>query len=215
MGPDGSANGGYTCGRVAALVGAPAVEVTLRLPPPLERALAIECDGQTVRLLDGDALVAEGKPGEVDPTPPAVSFAEAERASGHSLAAEEHEFPRCFVCGPLRQPGDGLRIMPGPVRDGVVAAPWVVREASPEVVWAAIDCVGAFATGAVGSRGSAVLGRMTARIDRLPTDGEACVVVGWSLGADGRKLHAGTALLGAGGAPCAVSRQVWIVPRPV
>ncbi len=48
---------------------------------------------------------------------------------------------------------------------------------------------------------------MAARIDRLPADGEACVVVGWSLGAEGRKLYAGTALLGADGVPCAVSRQ--------
>ena len=213
MGPDGSANGGYTGGLVAALVDAEAVEVTLRLPPPLETALAVERDGEVVRVLDGEAVVAEGRPGSVDVEPPAVSPDEAGRAATGSLGAEEHEFPRCFVCGPLRDPGDGLRILPGPVREGVVAAPWTAREAAPEIVWAAIDCIGAFATGAVGLRGSAVLGRMTARIDRLPADGEACVVVGWSLGADGRKLHAGTALLGADGAPCALSLQVWIGPR--
>jgi hypothetical protein len=213
MGPDGSANGGYTCGRVAAYVDADAVEVTLRLPPPLETPLAVERDGDAVRVLDGEALVAEGRPGSVDVEPPQVSFAEAEQASGHSPGAEEHEFPRCFVCGPLREPGDGLRILPGPVREGVVAAPWTARELAPEIVWAAIDCIGAFATGSVGRRGSAVLGRMTARIDRLPAEGEACVVVGWSLGADGRKLHAGTALLGADGRPAAVSHQVWIAPR--
>jgi len=213
MGPDGSANGGYACGRVAAYVDADAVEVTLRLPPPLETPLAVERDGDVVSILDGDALVAEARPGSVDVEPPEVSSAEAGAASEHSLGAEEHEFPRCFVCGPLREPGDGLRILPGPVRDGVVAAPWTASEVAPEIVWAAIDCIGAFATGAVGLRGSAVLGRMTARIDCLPEDGEACVVVGWSLGADGRKLHAGTALLGADGALRAVSRQVWIAPR--
>ena len=75
-----------------------------------------------------------------------------------------------------------------------------------------------FAHGAGGRpawpRAPSSLGRMTARIDpALPADGEACVVVGWSLGSDGRKLHAGTALLGADGVPCAVSRQVWIAPR--
>jgi len=213
MGPDGSANGGYACGRVAAFVDADVVEVTLRQPPPLETPLAVEREGGAVRVLDGAALVAEARPGSVDVEPPAVSPDEAADAHGRSLGAEEHEFPRCFVCGPLRAPWDGLRILPGPVREGVVAAPWTAREVAPELVWAAIDCVGAFATGAVGSRGSAVLGRMTARIDRVPADGEACVVVGWSLGADGRKLHAGTAMLGADGAPCAVSRQVWIGPR--
>ena len=213
MGPDGSANGGYACGRVAAFVDSAVVEVTLRLPPPLESPLAVERDGDHVRVLDGEALVAEAQPGSVDVEPPRVSPAEAEEATGRSLGAEEHEFPRCFVCGPLRDPADGLRILPGPVREGVVAAPWLAREVAPEIVWAATDCIGAFATGAVGSRGSAVLGRMTARIDRLPSDGESCVVVGWSLGADGRKLHAGTALLGADGLACARSRQVWIAPR--
>ena len=213
MGPDGSANGGYACGRVAAYVDADAVEVTLRLPPPLERPLAVNRDGDAVSVLDGEALVAEARPGSVDVEPPQVSSAVANEASEHALGAEEHEFPRCFVCGPLREPGDGLRILPGPVREGVVAARWTAREVAPEIVWAAVDCIGAFATGAVGLRGSAVLGRMTARIDRLPADGEACVVVGWSLGSDGRKLHAGTALLGADGVPCAVSRQVWIAPR--
>ena len=213
MGPDGSANGGYACGRVAAFVDADAVEVTLRLPPPLETPLAVERDGGSVRLRDGEALVAEARPGLVEVAPPAVSPGEAEQASHDSLAAAEHEFPRCFVCGPLRRPGDGLRILPGPVREGVVAAPWRAREVAPELVWAAIDCIGAFATGAVGRRGSAVLGRMTARIERLPAAGEACVVVGWSLGADGRKLSAGTALLGADGVACAVSRQLWIAPK--
>ena len=55
---------------------------------------------------------------------------------------------------------------------------------------------------------------MTARIERLPEEGEQCVVVGWPLGEDGRKLFAGTALLGADGETLATARQVWIVPRP-
>ena len=83
---------------------------------------------------------------------------------------------------------------------------------SPEVVWAAIDCPGAYAAGDPG-RGEVVLGRMTARIDRLPEEGEPCVVVGWPLGEDGRKLFAGTALYGRDGTPLAVARQVWILPR--
>jgi hypothetical protein len=54
---------------------------------------------------------------------------------------------------------------------------------------------------------------MTARIERLPREGEECVVVGWPLGEEGRKLFAGTALLGADGEPLAAARQVWVVPR--
>ena len=122
-------------------------------------------------------------------------------------------FWECFSCG-VRAGGDGLEIHAGrvPGRDGVHASPWQAREVSPAVVWAAIDCVGAYAVGAPG-RGDSVLGRMTARIDRLPREGERCVVVGWPLGEEGRKLFAGTALLGENGEPLAVARQVWIVPR--
>ena len=72
-----------------------------------------------------------------------------------------------------------------------------------------IDCPGAYATKTPG-RGEAVLGRMTARIARLPEDGEECVVVGWALGEEGRKLHAGTALYGRDTELLAVARQVWI-----
>ena len=75
---------------------------------------------------------------------------------------------------------------------------------TPEVVWAAIDCPGAYAP-ATPARGEVVLGRMTARIDRLPEEGERCVVVGWPLGEDGRKLFAGTALYGSP-ATCSPSR---------
>ena len=54
---------------------------------------------------------------------------------------------------------------------------------------------------------------MTAEIRRLPEEGEQCVVVSWPLEEDGRKLHAGTALLGAEGEPLALARQTWIQPR--
>ena len=54
---------------------------------------------------------------------------------------------------------------------------------------------------------------MTARVDRLPREGERCVVIGWPLGADGRKLFAGTALVGEDGDTLARACQVWIEPR--
>jgi hypothetical protein len=40
-GPPSSANGGYTCGLVAGLVGTEVASVSLRAPPPLERPLAV------------------------------------------------------------------------------------------------------------------------------------------------------------------------------
>jgi hypothetical protein len=212
-GPLDSANGGYAAGVLAARLGRPA-EVTLRLPPPLERRLELRRDGDRLLLLDGDLLVAEaaaGEPGLEPPEPPAPAVAAA--ASAGVGAFDAPQFAECFVCGE-RADGSGLGIHPGPVpgRNGLVATTWVARDVSPEVVWAAIDCPGAYAVGAEG-RGDVVLGRMTARVERVPQVGERCAVVSWPLGEDGRKLHAGTALFAGDGALLALAKQVWIAPR--
>jgi hypothetical protein len=213
-GPRTSANGGYAAGLLAQAVAAATVEVTLRLPPPLERPLTLSRDGERLLLLDGDSLVAEARPGELEleaPAPP--TFEEADEASRVVGGWGAPEFDECFVCG-TRPDGDGLGIHAGPVpgRDGLVATTWVAHEARPEIIWAAIDCPGAYALRG-DARGEPVLARITARIDRLPNEGEPCVVVGWPLDADGRKRHAATALYGADGGPIAVSKQLWIEPR--
>jgi len=213
-GPLTSANGGYTCGRLAAFVDADVVQVTLRLPPPLDRALAVRHDGDATLLLDGEAVVADGRPAKLDLDPPLpVSIAEAERARERHVRIGGAAFRECFSCG-IRDDGDGLRIYAGPVedREPLHAAPWQVRESASELVWAAIDCSGAYATGPEG-RGEPVLGRMTARIERVPEVGARCVVVAWPLGEDGRKLFAGTALFDEDGELLALARQVWIEPR--
>ena len=212
-GPLTSANGGYAAGLLASFLDAPAVEVTLRLPPPLERALDVRRTGERVLLLDGDDVVAEAQPADLALDPPQVTDAEAEAGRQRHVRLGNEVFWECFSCG-VRTGGDGLEIHAGrvPGRDGVHASPWQADEVSPAVVWAAIDCVGAYAVGAPG-RGDSVLGRMTTRIDRLPREGERCVVVGWPLGEEGRKLFAGTALLGESGEAVAVAEQVWIVPR--
>lgn len=210
-GPAGSANGGYTCGLVAAFLDG-AAEVTLRLPPPLDHPLDVEREGSRVLVRDGDALVAEALPAEVElDVPEAPTFAEAERASSRYPGFEQHAFPTCFVCGPEREPGDGLRIFAGPLGDGRVASPWIPSEIAPELVWAALDCPGAFAVG-FSERGETVLGRFAARIDEVPDVGERCVVTGWPLGEEGRKLYAGTALHGEDGRLLACARATWIVP---
>jgi hypothetical protein len=206
-GPPGSANGGYTCGVVAALLGASA-EVTLRVPPPLDTEL--RWDGE--RLLDGDLVVAEGHAAEVEGEPPGpVSFARAEEASRHYPGFEAHAFPTCFVCGPDRE--DGLRIFAAAVDEtGVVAAPWVPTEVSTELVWAALDCPGAIAVG-WDARGVFLLGRMAADVRELPRVGERCVVVARPDGEEGRKLFAATALYGEDGRLLGRARQTWILPR--
>ena len=213
-GPLTSANGGYACGRLAAFVDADAVEVTLRLPPPLDRSLTVHGSGEGVVLLDGDAVVAEARPAHLElDVPPPVSAADAEEARTRHVRNVPAVFAECFTCG-IRDDGDGLEVYVGAVagREPLHAAPVTFRDRSYEVVWAAIDCPGAYAVGAVG-RGETVLGRMTARVHRLPEIGETCVVIAWPLGKDGRKLLAGTALFAADGELLAFARQVWIVPR--
>lgn len=214
-GPRTSANGGYAAGLLAGALGESAAEVTLRLPPPLDRPLVLRRDGERVLMLDAEAIVAEARPadpGLVPPSPP--SWEEALAAARDTAGWGTPEFDECFVCG-ARPDGDGLGIHAGRVesRPPLVAATWVAREVAPALVWAAIDCPGAYALRGDG-RGEPLLARITARLDRLPQEGERCVVVGWPLDEDGRKRHAGTALYGEGGEPLAVSRQLWIAPRP-
>ncbi|RDI75755.1 hypothetical protein Gocc_0174 [Gaiella occulta] len=212
-GPRTSANGGYAAGLLAGALGAGAAEVTLRLPPPLDRPLELRREGERMLMLDAEVLVAEARPadpGLVPPPPPSwdEAVAAARAAGGWGAPA----FDECFVCG-VRP--DGLEIHAGRVesRPPLVAATWVAHEVAPEIVWAAIDCPGAYALRGEG-RGEPLLARITARLDRLPQEGERCVVVGWPLDEDGRKRHAGTALYGEDGEPLAVSAQLWIAPRP-
>ncbi len=206
-GPPNSANGGYTCGLVAQHVGEPA-EVTLRSPPPLGRPLRF--DGE--RLWDGETLVAEAGPVELDlEPPPPVGYEDAERASARYPGFDRHEYPTCYVCGPERS--DGLRIFTGPVDDDeVFAAAWQVPDDfSRELVWAALDCPGAIGVGWDG-RGDWLLGRMAAEVGEVPKAGERCVVLAWPLGRDGRKGFAGTAVY-RDGELLARARQTWIALR--
>jgi hypothetical protein len=207
-GPDESGNGGYSAGRFALAHGGDVVEVTLRLPPPLETPLEL-ADG---RVLAGGEVVAEVRDAELGVTAPDhVSFGDAAAAASPDLGSP---FPNCFVCGHARGE-DGLHIHAGQVEDRpVYAAPWTVSDdtVGPEFVWAALDCPGAYATGVPG-RGTVVLGQLTARVDRVPRAGEECVVVARHLGSDGRKHGALTALFTASGELLGLARALWIEPR--
>ena len=230
-GPPGSGNGGYVCGRIAAYANGP-VTVTLRRPPPLATPMAVERDGEdSVRIHHGPALIAETTSAPGGPElqiPGPVTTAEAHAVAGGAPYFDDPVFPDCFVCGTSRRPGDGLRIFPGPLAGRPVwAGPWTPDPSvtdgdgrvRPEVVWAALDCPsGLAAAEAAGlARDTAILlGRMTASLDVLPVAGDQCLVIAWPGGHDGRKLPAGSALLGPGGQVLAVARTVWLtVPRPV
>ena len=124
----------------------------------------------------------------------------------------------CFVCGPQREPGDGLRIFAGPVPGrNYVAAPWIpdssltdsngiVRD---EIICAALDCPGAWAVFAEKLR-VIVLGTLAVDIIHRMRAGDPCIVVGWKIGEEGRKLYAGTAVFSATGELYARARATWI-----
>ena len=212
-GPPESANGGYACGLVAGLLGG-VVEVTLRLPPPLDRELGVVRQDGRVEIRDGDAVVAVAERASVDEeVPEPVAVEAAEEASTRYEGFVHHAYNTCFVCGPERE--DGLRVYAGPVegRPGLLAAPWTPGEdVGPELVWAALDCPSGWAVDDF-QREGVLLGRMAARIDRLPEPGEPHVVLGWRVGEDWRKRYAGSALLTADGEVLARARSTWLVPR--
>lgn len=199
-GPADSGNGGYSSGLFSRLVDGDA-EVTLRVPPPLDTPL--RADG--LRIYDGDTLVAEVRPTTVElELPDPMTYEEAVRVEGP--ADPDHPFPGCFTCGPE---GDGLRLRPTATGDGRVVAPWRPVEVSRELVWAALDCPGAFAVNPGFERGLSVLGRIAVHLDEEPEPGDELVVVAWDLGgADDRRSYAGTALF-RGGRALAWARATW------
>lgn len=226
-GPSGSGNGGYTAGLVASRLPPPAagqaVQVTLRVPPPLDTLLRVRpaggggVDGIEV-YADPDQLVAEAAPaGFPDDSPvPPIPYPDAVAASAAYPGFVDHPFPTCYVCGPRRPASDGLRIFPGPVPDGRTAATWLVpAECTEATVWAALDCPGGWAILAPGR--PYVLGRMAAVVAQLPPAGAACVVLGEVVATEGRKAQVRSALYGATGPDgpdgsrlLAQARSTWI-----
>ena len=215
-GPPDSGNGGYVAGLVAGTLGGSGATVTLHRPPPLDRRLDLRATAESAELIDGEERIATAVPEDLDldvPAPP--SFAEARAAETRYVGHHRHRFPSCFVCGPAREPGDGLAIYPGDV-GGQVAATWTPgadlasAEATVrrEFLWAALDCPGYFAVEE--AAGLALLGRMSARAEREATAGEPLIVTGWAIGSEGRKHRVGTALHDTGGGLIACARSTWI-----
>lgn len=217
-GPADSGNGGWTAGCVAALLNQPAggdqpaaVTVTLRRPPPLETPLRAErADGQIRVYAPDGSLIAEAAPAiapgnELE----AISYLEAVEASVSYPGFANHPFPTCFVCGPRRQHGDGMRLFPGRIMEGMTAAPWrAPDDVSATMVWAALDCPGGWSVG-IEAR-PYVLGRLTAHVATVPSPGDDCVVVGRLLRAEGRKADVATTLFGPDAAVLATARATWI-----
>jgi len=218
-GPPMSGNGGWTSGHLAELVDGAldggAVTVRLRTPPPLDTEMAISRgDDGTVEVWDGQTLVAQAFPAEpLDATeiPQPVTHAQALAAGPAYEGLVSHPFPTCFACGTERDPADALCLHTGLLagQSTLRAAAWTPRESAPELVWAAMDCPGAWACGLAGRE--LVLGTMTASIRRLPEVGLPHVVMAWPRGQDGRKYYSGTCLCTDDGRLLAQADAVWIV----
>ena len=227
-GPPGVGNGGYVAGRMAALLGRQPREVTLRRGWPLDVPLEILRHEGRVEARDAEGqVVAEARPAafalEV-PAPP--SPAEAAAATRWFVEGPfSHSQGQCFVCGTALAEGVGLRVFTGrvPGRPGVSAALW--RPAAsfagadgtvdPLYLWSALDCAGHFAFTVDVAPGRMLLGRIAGELRGPVAVGEACVVLGWQIAAEGRKRHAGTAIFGADGSLRGLARALGVVPAPV
>ncbi|MEV8630474.1 hotdog fold domain-containing protein [Streptosporangium sp. NPDC051023] len=222
-GPEGSANGGWIAGTVSeASHGArhdSAVEVTLHAPTPLETELSLRHLANSATLTHGDTLLVEAIPVAEQLTAPAfVPFNEAARAEGGFAGLTGHAFPGCFTCG-LRTPGDGLRIFPGPVPGtDLVAAGWRVPMTVTDedgvvpdaIIWAALDCATGWAHFTPGE--FALLGRLTAQVNRRVYPGGTYSVVARATGREGRKLFGESAVYEVDGTLVAAAKAVWIAP---
>ena len=219
-GPPASGNGGYVCGLIAATLRAD-LRVRLVAPTPLAVPLEIVAEGEGAWLVSApQGPVARAAAARLElGVPAAPEYVQAVWASQHYAGFREHAFPECFVCGPLRRRGDGLRIFPGMLDSGIVAAPWLPADSldggdgkvALEFHWAALDCPGYFAVS--GGRRMMLLGEMQAHVDRPVHVGESCTVIGWRIGAAGRRHEAGTAVFDGDGELCARARATWIELR--
>jgi hypothetical protein len=210
---------------VVGLLGEGPAEVSLRSPPPLGRPLAVERAGDGVYLRDGEMLVAEGRPAEIELEPPeAVDVEEAGEASRAGLErwSARHPYPTCVVCGPERDPEDCFGVFPGelPRSPGRFAALWSPDaslaeggEVRPECVWAALDCPTIAPVVSFGDGPASVLAKLAVRREDAVEPDRPYVIVSWPLAVEGRKRQAGAALFADDGRPVALARALWIELR--
>lgn len=231
-GPRLSGNGGYVAGMLAerytrAFGGGSdgnggAVEITLRAPIPIETKMRLVREDAALMLRDGDTLVCEARAGKVDhldPPKPPSDWSEVIHQDAVGGCGADSDFRWCLVCGRERGVGDGLRVFGSHSGNGTSLSCYTPHanhadgdgRIRPEFLWGTLDCPGAWAVQDPDDLRPALTGRMTAKVLDPPRVGERCAVVGWRIGAEGRKLYSGTALYTESGRLCAIGHCTWIV----
>lgn len=221
-GPHESGNGGYSSAMAARSLDGPA-EVSLRSPVPLDTPLDVirDTDG-SLRMLDGETLVAEVRSTpelEVD-VPAPVTPHEARLGAARYRGLSDGVFGSCFVCARARD--DALGVFAGAVVGRqLVASPWTppswtadaAGHVLPEFIWAVLDCPTYFASYMEEQLGVSVLAQFTARVDAAVVAGNEHVLIAWPIETNGRKRYAASAVLSCDGETLAVARALMIEPR--
>ena len=218
-GPARSANGGVAAGTMAALVDGPA-EVRLSAPPPMGVDLPVRRQGEWVVASHDDTQVLAVRSAAA----PEVPLPDLDPAVvGDGEPFPDHPAVTCVVCG--EEHPDGLRMFPAPVEGhpGVLATWWEPPAWSidpdghlrHDLLWGVLDCPGALAImHAADEPTFAALAGITGEVLAPVRQGERVLVLGFTLGADGRKRIAGTAVLGPDGDLRAHTRQLCIAVPP-
>ena len=215
-GPSQSGNGGYSAGLIAEKLPF-STQITLRQPPPLNKAMQLIIRDNQAQLLDDTRLIAGAKPYQFTlDIPSPVSLEQAVTAEKLFLGYQHSPFPNCFVCGDHRKVGQGLKIHPGKVSHQIVAAPWTpyanLADEKGHVrmpfIWAALDCPGAWAF--LELEEVMVLGRFAVQQVQPIYYDRPYVVMGWGIRREGRKSFSGTAIFDNRQVLCAVAEATWI-----
>jgi hypothetical protein len=234
-GPDDSANGGYAAGCIAQACGliSGAIEVNLRLPPPLGAPLTASWSDTDelwhVTTGSDRALVATARrtslrelaiPAGVSTVTPDAATA----ASTNFPYAAEHPFPRCLCCGTVRRDDvPSLDIHCGRMAHSeLFADAWIptIDLADPDeptvasraACFSALDCPSA--TPFAHPDRPAVLARFEVELDTQAAIAEPHALVAWELARDGRKLTSASALVASDGQILGRARALWIEVRP-
>ena len=191
-GPPASANGGYAAGLVARYIRGPA-EVSLRLPPPLDTALALtRSDDERVLLCHREQLVAEGAAGR-DARRRAArasrpSPRRARRCAGIRGEAPGTRSATATSAASAATTASGLHFGDLPGEPSMTAA-LLIADATiphddhgilPEIAWAALDCP-SYVPALWSADVPSLLAWMQAELHEPIPLGEPIVACGWPL----------------------------------